>query len=380
MIFCNLCRSKNAKFVYRSGKSLSITSDLRIWKSGIEVLQCWNCGHVFKDASKITSKLRDIYNSYDLFSEVESKDQAVFLSGRVQSRSSVIVEGIETLCHLTKQGKFLDIGCNTGIFLREFLTKFPTWEGNGYEISEVYKKQLYAIPGFKKFYTGELQEIKEKFDLIVLVHTLEHVINPTFFLKVVRNLLKAEGYLLIQVPDLTKNPFDYLVFEHISHFYPETLSQLLFTTGYKTETASSQLVPKELTFICRKAPIFYKGTQSFTSYLRHSTKYNIKFLKDYEKLVLKVAHRNPLFVFGTAQAGVWTAGLLDCRFDFYLDESPWRIGKKQQDILIKDPKVLKKGDNVILALAPILAKRVQEKWSSSKASFWYPVYRKPLPF
>ncbi len=366
---CKVCSAKAIALLYRSDKQLSITSDLRLWKEGIEVFQCKACGCVFKKPDK--SQLKKIYQHYQLFEDSEENDQAIFISGKPQPRTRIIVDSL-SLARLPGSGKFLDIGCNKGFLLKQFSGSFPGWSVFGHELSRVYENYVKKIPHFGGFYSGEISNIRSKFDLISMIHTLEHIENPQKFLKSINKLLTPDGSLLIQVPNLLQNPFDILVFEHISHFSPQTLEQMLINAGFEVVLKSTQIVPKELTFIA-KPNRRYGGSLKFEHFLQMTANENVEFLKKFEELVVNVAQRKPLVVFGTAEVGTWVAGLLDGEFDFFVDESPWRIGKKHLGKKIFHPGVLKGEENVILAMAPILSKNIMQRWKDSNARFLYPV-------
>jgi len=49
-----------------------------------------------------------------------------------------------------------------------------------------------------KIYTGyiEMLEIKEKYDIVTILHVLEHTFNPVLFLKKMRTYLKERWNLL----------------------------------------------------------------------------------------------------------------------------------------------------------------------------------------
>lgn len=368
---CDICQSKKVSLIFNFDKPLSITSDLRVWNKEVKVFQCLGCGYIFKRPTKYD--LDKIYQSYQLFEDTETRDQAIFIPGLPpRSRSELLIKTLSGFVHLPNSGIFLDIGCNKGFLLREFSSKFPHWSVFGHEASTFYESFVKKIPRFGGFYSGDLGKIKERFDLISMVHTLEHINNPSKFLSRVRGLLNTDGSLLIQVPNYSLNAFDILVFEHVSHFSSETLEQLLINCGFEVVAKSIQVVPKELTFVSKIKNGKYNKKLSSTSFLRRVAKDNIKFLKKFEKLVIDAKNKKPLVVFGTAEVGILAAGLLDFKFDFFIDESPWRVGKTHFDIPIKHPKVLKPGDNVILAVAPIVARYVYSKWRKSGANFLYP--------
>jgi SAM-dependent methyltransferase len=75
----------------------------------------------------------------------------------------------------------------------------------------------------------------ESFDLVSIMHVLEHVRRPVETLNQIRGVLKPGGLLFIEVPNTSDlNMFyDLLLFEHLYHFTPETLAWLLAREGFE---------------------------------------------------------------------------------------------------------------------------------------------------
>lgn len=73
-----------------------------------------------------------------------------------------------------------------------------------------------------------------QFDLIIVNHVLEHVVNVREFVDNLRDLLAPEGMLYVEVPDAsqylayTQESFTYFNFEHVNHF---TMRQLITLLG-----------------------------------------------------------------------------------------------------------------------------------------------------
>ena len=75
-----------------------------------------------------------------------------------------------------------------------------------------------SIPGVIALHTGPLTDLRLRFDLVVMVHALEHIPRLIEFLSALKNLLTPTGLLLIEVPDLDKSPFDILIADYCTHF------------------------------------------------------------------------------------------------------------------------------------------------------------------
>lgn len=68
------------------------------------------------------------------------------------------------------------------------------------------------------------------FDVIVISHVLEHLINPRFTIQYLRDFLAPEGILWIEVPDPSYcdgAPYQQFSTEHINYFTPSTLAKVV---------------------------------------------------------------------------------------------------------------------------------------------------------
>lgn len=147
-----------------------------------------------------------------------------------------------------KKGKVLDVGCNIGLLLKIF--EKDGWDAIGIELSE--KAANYAIKEGHKVFQKELGEIKfnrNSFDVITLVHVLEHIENLNGFLDKVRKNLKRNGLLIVSAPNFNslsakvlRSRWAHLHSEqHLWYFTRETLSSILENKGFKViETIISE--------------------------------------------------------------------------------------------------------------------------------------------
>ena len=97
--------------------------------------------------------------------------------------------------------KLLDVGCGGGTFLQRMRQRL------GLVTVGLDFKDLSALPALagSRFYCGLLHQQDfgaERFDLITMWHFLEHDYDPLASLEAARDLLTADGRLLIEVPRL----------------------------------------------------------------------------------------------------------------------------------------------------------------------------------
>jgi 2-polyprenyl-3-methyl-5-hydroxy-6-metoxy-1,4-benzoquinol methylase len=102
---------------------------------------------------------------------------------------------------LDSSSKILDIGCGAGTFLLRMHALY------GANVTGVDFKDLSALPGFDliDFHHGPIREQAfpdASFDLVTMWHFLEHDYAPLETLEKIKQMLKDDGRLVIEVPRL----------------------------------------------------------------------------------------------------------------------------------------------------------------------------------
>lgn len=114
--------------------------------------------------------------------------------------------------------KVLDIGSGLGVFPNKLKSKkfnnFTLIETDDLNINFL-KKHL----NFKKVFKKQIHLKNKKFDLITLNKVLEHIPNPSSFLRKYLKNLKKNGFLYVEVPNIDAK-FDKVGFER-EEFYIE---------------------------------------------------------------------------------------------------------------------------------------------------------------
>jgi len=137
---------------------------------------------------------------------------------------------------IKKGSSILDVGCGTGVFLYEIKKKGH--EVIGLDLDERYKnflkkKNIKVIAKkLSKFST------KKRFDFISFNKVLEHVSDPLQSLKESKRLLKQDGIIYIEVPDVMaklKGKFaGEFCLDHLQIFSIRSLDNLIRSAGLLT--------------------------------------------------------------------------------------------------------------------------------------------------
>lgn len=199
---------------------------------GFELVRCTHCGHRY--ASSVLS-------SEVLSGEYYAESDDAIRSRTLAAKQERLAEYLALFPELFgAPGRVLDVGCNAGELLRLF--KGRGWTVAGVErcvpVARFAREQLDA-----PVWDCAIEDLPPDagpFDLVTLVHVLEHVTDPRAVLLRLAALVADRGSLLIEVP----NADDLLVRvfrgfyrplapgDHLSFFDQKVLGRLLAAAGW----------------------------------------------------------------------------------------------------------------------------------------------------
>lgn len=135
----------------------------------------------------------------------------------------------------------LELGFGDGVFLS--LAQSRSYKCSGVDPSSGYDyvnrelagRGLDIVSSTFEEYADSQAGRAPSFDLICLFLVLEHITSPVPFLDRVLTLLKPDGVLIVEVPDIQMYPKvtseTVLTFEHVYHYSLESLENLLLNLG-----------------------------------------------------------------------------------------------------------------------------------------------------
>lgn len=243
---------------------------------------CDNCGQVFIDSP---SDMSSYYKENGYFIKSPNKGLRTFVVSKPLLRELGFrrLKEMESLFDFDFSSKsILDIGCAYGGLLNAVREKYGA-KVLGIEPSSKIAEMGESYFGIKilPVLLEELESI-EKFEYVFCCHTLEHVNNPSLFLKKILNLLCTDGILYLEVPNIMKpsGGFDlntFLYSEHLNTFNERSLEMLLKSCGFEVLSYNSD---NFLRFLAKKA--VSAEVKPFIS--SEISPQNIKhFLKDYKE-------------------------------------------------------------------------------------------------
>lgn len=366
---CQVCRNLSLAEVEQYKQVTRVTSDCKPFDKGGRLAVCMACGAVQKPTDDIwQAEVDKIYKQYTPYYSSGGKEQFVFdpILGTPSSRSSIILNRLMESLTVRATGSVLDIGSGNGALLSAFSSIRPQWVLHGHDLSDINITALESIPGFQKLYTCPLPEIPGSYDIVTLIHSLEHFVSPLENLRAIKHLIKPDGLLLIQVPNAEATPFDLLVADHVTHFTLHHLMRLLYDTGYGLEVVANNWVTKELTVVARPQPepvISLPEAPAPEDVLRRVTA-QINWLNSIVKDAENVSRETDQFgLFGTSIAATWLYGQLGDLVKFFVDEDPSCIGRAIDCKTIYAPSKVPSAAVVYVMLIPHVAQAVAARLS-----------------
>jgi SAM-dependent methyltransferase len=368
---CHVCTAQAVVEMPAFAQFHRVTSDCKPWPAGGRLGVCRRCGCVQKviDADW-QQDIERIYAGYTIYHQSGGVEQAVFeqASGQAASRSARLLERVLSHVALPERGRLLDIGCGNGAMLRAFNQMRPTWALAGTEFNDLYRAVVEQIAGVEALYTCSPAEVPGQFQLISMIHVLEHIPSPIAFLTTLHGKLDDDGLLLIEVPDHTQNPFELLIADHSTHFSAASVQMVLEHAGYTVEALATDWIAKEISVVARKAGET-RSPPPFEAALRaepfEAIGRRVAWLQSVVAAARECAAQGEAGLFGTSIAATWLFNELAGQVRFFVDEDPNRAGSRYMDVPIYHPQDVPAGGHVFLALAPALAEAVQQRMQHS---------------
>jgi SAM-dependent methyltransferase len=365
---CIVCGSARLEEIKEYNALPRVTSDCKPFAAGGRLFACHGCGGIQKlpDGNWLAD-IERIYGDYEIYQLSDGAEQLIFTEAGAVPRSQRLVEFLKKSATLPDCGRLIDIGCGNGAALAGFSEVLPRWQLYGSELSDRAYPRLRSVPNFMELYTVPIDEIVGRFDLVSMIHSLEHMPSPRSALEHATRLLAENGALFIEVPDVETSPFDLLVADHLAHFSRTTLSYLLGQIGVSTSVISNTVLPKEITVIGQlrsvevAPPVEPDGVR-----LAQAT---VLWLIQVMVLARDLARTQPFGIFGTSISGMWLFGLLRDAVSFFVDEDPSRIGHEYAGKPILSPLEAPGNATVFVPLAPAVAAKVVERYADAPARF-----------
>jgi SAM-dependent methyltransferase len=257
---CNLCQSTDLETVYDARADLEREAELaaKFRASADELLtqplvRCRNCSLLFVSPRIPAAAILAGYADGDDPQYVSQMD------ARVRTFTGA-------LTHINRlrpaKGRLLDVGTAAGAFLRA--ARENGWEAMGIEPNQwlaQWGRERYAVP----IEVGSIDDVSKPnghFDVVTLWDVIEHTPDPLHVLRRAWQLLKPDGLLVVNFPDIGSGiartmgrSWPFLSSAHLYYFTRETMRATLREAGFEATSMRRHIQRLELEYLFRRADV-----------------------------------------------------------------------------------------------------------------------------
>lgn len=336
----------------------TVASDCRPQPHSACVWQCPSCSQIQKWVDdSYQQQVAEIYQSYAANPLTQGAEQLNYSSDVPLPRCQQILKNAEPLFAEWEHDniKMLDVGTGSGVMLDAIHQHYPAWQLYAHDVSDHQAQTLKNKLPLQGFIAGEIdaqigEQYTKRFQLLSLIHVLEHVLTPQAFLQNLAKMLSDDGILLIQVPNILENPWDLGIYDHVQHFSESTLIQLLSQVFPFVQQLASP-IQKEITLVASKqrvlsVPIAEQREPTYPSPLQNIS-------EELQRLHEQLSQASTCVLLGTGPA----AGLLissakqwkcDHKIVAIIDEDSRKWGSEFGGIPVVSPQQKNKDAELLL--------------------------------
>ena len=337
-------------------------------------------------------------DAYDRYYEEHSKyeDPAVATGGGAsdldRTRLDRLADRITGRAPPT--ARLLDIGCASGGLLDALRRRgFRSLHGVDAAAACVEQVQKLGIAATRAVLSHlSSADIEGPFDVIVLSHVLEHVVDLPGLMASVAKLLAPNGLLYAETPDAARYekfpfvPFYFFDSEHINHFDTTRLGALGSIVGFNTSAAGTIAlavgpgVSYPACWVWMQAGdsgklSAFAANRELVVAVEHYIE-NCRQAESFPQLDRLAAAGSPVVVWGAgsfAQRLFGSSGIRDCKVIAVVDRDNNKQGLNFAGFVVQSPEVVlaERPDATILIAAaihgPAIAAEIARTWPNAKA-------------
>lgn len=211
-----------------------------------KIIQCKQCQHIQLNPIPTLKEDEEFYDKNLQMKNIQYSQNINELKKITKNDTQRRIQFLTKI--ISKEGKILEIGSGHGFFLESIRER--GYDITGIEISKEKNELAKKVTNAKILDVNINEKIPSigKFDFIVMFHVLEHIIDPTKFLSKIKKLLKTNGKIIIEVPNVndfqlsTNSEYKKFYWQraHIHYFNPLSLKKVIKNNSLKVRIVGVQ--------------------------------------------------------------------------------------------------------------------------------------------
>lgn len=323
----------------------------------LEYAACMKCGHCIQTQLPDFTILNDLYADYYQY---PSPLEANFEPTRDNQFSAIALEYLLKNIPPSEGGDILEVACFDGYVLKKLQKEGYTV--TGCDPSEgALIGQKHGVNIYREFFNpNKFKSRGELFDVIISRHFLEHVTDPQAYVSNFKKILRPNGVLIIEVPNvsyyLSNGIMEVFSPQHIQGFTGASLTRLL-----NADADSQVTVKKSENNLIAIAKLCDKGSNKESSisyesiYTRDQKTIEMNKAK-IKTIIFEYVKKGKKISFwgagGFAMAAIYLYGIEANNISHIIDSDPKKSGMSYQSMPIKieepSSELLKTIDLVIV--------------------------------
>ena len=233
---------------------------VRFRKQGRDFVECRECGLVWIEPLPSREEVEQRYRT-----AYSAGEYAAFAGAR-ETRDLIAAHRLAVVRERLRPGRWLDVGCATGSFVRAAAAAGNVAEGLDASREAVEQARASGLVA----HHGRVEDFvpTQPYDAVTAFDVLEHSIDPRAFLARLHGWLRPGGSLVLTLPDVSsvyprllmrRHWFYYWPDEHLFYFDPKTVTRLLTEEGFEVRRLTRAYKPLSLAYAARNLEAFNAG-------------------------------------------------------------------------------------------------------------------------
>lgn len=352
---CPICSCSNTESIDIKHAFLRHTDFATVRQSG-HIGRCTSCQSLFSAVNEDT--VVDIDNLFRsrAYSLSEQTSHTLIAKQYEEPVTRSFLQA-ELLCKLLNNEKpsILDIGCFDGALLAEFDRRLKSADLHGFDVNDHLGLVFPRRDNFH-FWSSDLEYVQGEFDMICMSHTIMYVRDIPRLMKEIKRLIKPDGLLFVQTPDISKNPCYILMGDQYHYYTINILKNVSQHFGFEFSSLDTEWFPREIVGIAKPT-----SHNAHVGYIEDLQIYQcVEYLDRTATRLNEISSSSRIGVLGTTGSAAFVDSVLGERVAFFADENCNRVGSKFRNKEVLHPRSLNDSDLLIIPYGE-LGQRIKER-------------------